>query len=302
MSVVGHGGLPTRETAEHWLMQLTLLLPVAVIAITTLDLVRGFRRGTRLSREHAETLLAAAMVVVVGIRLFREDGYFVVVLPLAAAFGAQVLAGPGETAGRAWRIGQRTVALIMLVVTTVAVVGHLNAWDLLNRSEFSELAPTYHRLFTTPPIDGLLPADRARQIQQIDWLTSDADTRQTIGIRYLHDCTREGDRIFVTGSTPYQVDYYAQRSIAGGHVEWRHGWRSDPAHARQLLQLLRSQSVPFAFSTDGPVLADLEKYPDLRDYFQLNYVEVEGGHGQLLVDRRRQPTGRFGALDLPCFR
>jgi hypothetical protein len=117
----------------------------------------------------------------------------------------------------------------------------------------------------------------------------------------MHDCTRGGDRILVTGSTPYDVDYYAERPIAGGHIEWHHGWRSDPAHARQSLRLLQTQSVPFAFSTGDPVLVDLEKYPDIRHYFEQNYVEVEGSHGQLLVDRRRQPTGRFGALGFPCF-
>jgi hypothetical protein len=242
------------------------------------------------------------MVMIVGIRLFREDGYFTVVLPLSAALGAQLLAGPQRNAPKAWRVAQRILAAATLFVTVVAVVGYVNAWDLLNWSEIDELAPTYRQLLTTPPIDALESADRARHVQPADWLTSDADERQKIALRYMHDCTRDGDRIFVTGSTPYQVGYYTERPIAGGQLQWHHGWRSDPVHARQSLMLLQNQSVPFAFSTHDPVLVDLEKYPDIHRYFEQNYIEVEGSQGLLLVDRRRQPMARFGALGLPCFR
>jgi hypothetical protein len=155
---------------------------------------------------------------------------------------------------------------------------------------------------TTPPIDALQPADQARSVQSAEWLTSDADARLALMLRYMHDCTREGDHIFVTGSTPYQVGYYTERPIAGGHLEWHQGWLSDPLHERQSLMLLRTQSVPFAFSTHDPVLDDLRAYPDIRRYFQENYVPLEGSGGLLLVDRRRHATGRLGARGLPCFR
>jgi hypothetical protein len=300
-SVLTGGVMPSRAAAEHWLLQLTLLLPVFVLVRAAIDVISR-RSEQRVSLETCQAFIAAAMVMIVGIRLFREDSYFTVVLPLSAALGAQLLAGPRQNSEGAWRIVQRALAVVTLLVTCVAVVGYVNAWDLLKSSEVNELGPTFRQLMTTPPIDALQPADTARQVQRADWLASDADERQRIALRYMHDCTGAGDRIFVTGSTPYQVGYYTERPIAGGHVQWHHGWRSDPVHARQSLELLQHQSVPFAFSTHDPVLADLEKYPDIRTYFQQNYVEVEGSQGQLLVDRTRQPTGRFGALGLPCFR
>jgi hypothetical protein len=165
-----------------------------------------------------------------------------------------------------------------------------------------ELAPTFRQLLTTPPIDALQSADTARHLQSAQWLASDTDARLTLALRYMHDCTRDGDHIFVTGSTPYQVAYYTERPVAGGQLEWHQGWLSDPPHERQSLMLLRTQSVPFAFSTHDPVLDDLRPYPDIRRYFQENYVSLEGSGGLLLVDRRRHPTGHFGVVGLPCFR
>jgi hypothetical protein len=230
-SVVRGSVLPSRGTAEHWLLQLTLLLPVFALVRAAIEATSRRHSGRRVSLEICQTVIAAAMVMIVGIRLFREDSYFVAVLPLAAALGAQLLAGPGAGAAPMWRIVQRVLAIGTLLVTCVAAVGYVNAWDLLKPSEVNELGPTFHRLLTSPPIDGLQPAKTALQVQHAEWLTSQADARQKILLRYMHDCTRGGDRILVTGSTPYDVDYYAERPIAGGHIEWHHGWLSDPVHA-----------------------------------------------------------------------
>ena len=295
-------GLPSRGTAEHWLLQLTLLLPVMALIRTGIELRSRRNSGRRTSLEMCHTVIAAATVMIVGIRLFREDGYFVETLPLSAALGAQLLAGPASEATSMWRNVRRLLVIGTLVVTSVAVVGYVNAWDLLKPSEINELRPTFDQLMKSPPIDGLEPANTALQTGTAEWFASDADARQKILLRYVHDCTRAGDRILVTGSTPYAVDYYAQRPIAGGHIEWHHGWLSDAPHARRSLQLLQTQSVPFAFSTGDPVFTDLQKYPEIFRYVQQNYVELEGSQGQLLVDRRRQPTSYFGALGFPCFR
>lgn len=300
-TVLAAGGLPGRAAAEHWLLQITLLLPLLVIIRAAIESVAEQAGHRRSATERCEAVIAAAVVILVGMRLFREDGYFTVVLPLSAALGAQLLAAPGQQARAAWRVAQRALAVGVAITTSVAAAGYAASWDLFEPGERSELRPAFTQLLTTPPIDAIEPADRARQMQPAEWLSSDADRRQRFAFRYMHDCTRNGDRIFVTGSTPYQVGYYTERPMAGGHVQWHHGWRSDPVHARQSLQLLETQSVPFAFSTHDPVLADLQKYPDIQRYFQRNYVEVEGSGGLLLIDRRRQPTSRFGALGLPCF-
>jgi len=301
-SIVAVGGLPSREAAQHWLLQLTLLLPLLVLLRAAIAFAAHRRDERAMSLETCRTCIAAAMAMIVAIRLSREDSYFVVVLTLSTVLGARLLAGAGQSTTRVWRIVHPIIAVSTLVVTCAAVGGYVAAWDLLKPSELRELAPTFRQLLTTPPIDALQSADTARHLQSAQWLASDTDARLTLALRYMHDCTRDGDHIFVTGSTPYQVAYYTERPVAGGQLEWHQGWLSDPPHERQSLMLLRTQSVPFAFSTHDPVLDDLRPYPDIRRYFQENYVSLEGSGGLLLVDRRRHPTGHFGVVGLPCFR
>jgi hypothetical protein len=120
--------------------------------------------------------------------------------------------------------------------------------------------------------------------------------------RYLHDCTGAGDRLLVTGSTPFTVTYYTQRPLAGGHLYWHSAWRSDPPREEESLALLRRQSVPFAMSTHDPVLDDFTRYPRIREYLVANYREVEGSHGTVLADTRRRVVRTFGADHRPCFR
>jgi hypothetical protein len=120
--------------------------------------------------------------------------------------------------------------------------------------------------------------------------------------RYLHDCTAPGDRVLVTGSTPYHVGYYIERAVAGGQLFWHHGWRTGTDHQRQALDLLQRQSVPFAFSTHDPVLADFREYPQIHEYLTMHYTAIEGSGGRLLVDTRRQPARQYGQLGFPCFR
>jgi len=121
-------------------------------------------------------------------------------------------------------------------------------------------------------------------------------------MRYMHDCTRDGDRLLVTGSTPYHVGYFVERPLAGGQMQWHHRWRASPPDELQAFALIERHPVPFAFSTHDPVLDDFTAYPRIHAYLQEHYVHVEGAHGLLLVDKRRQPTGRFGSLGWPCFR
>jgi hypothetical protein len=196
----------------------------------------------------------------------------------------------------------RAVALAALVVTAAATVGYVRHTGIFDpRARFQSLDGAFAQLLASPSIDGYQPADEILRADRASWDEGRMDRGKTL-TRYLHDCTRAGDRILVSGNTPFHISYYAGRPMAGGHVFWHRGWRSDGIHEQQLLALLRTQSVPFAFSTHDPVLEDLKRYPSIRDYFATHYVELEGSHGLLLIDTRRQPTGRFGLLGFPCFK
>lgn len=290
--------------AVHWLLQVTLLLPVLLCGSSAIDAWRAVRRGQRVTLETCEVLLAAGLAATVGSFLFREDGYFVVVLPLTVAFGARLLAGASRDARERrwspWAWTRVCVSWLALAITGLGVVGNLD-WDQFSRSELDELTPTYRQLFTTPPIDAYESTDEAVRLT-LDWAAAGQDDRARAAIRYMHDCTRETDRLLVTGSTPYHVGYYTNRRMAGGHVQWHHAWRSDPVHERQSLGLIEQSRVPFVFSTHDRVLDDFARYPAIRMYLERHYVEVPGADGRLLVDRRLTPTRTFGGLAWPCFR
>lgn len=300
-------GLLSREQGLLWLVQLTLLLPMLVLGSVGLDLLARIRRGRPMTPDTYATIVAAGLALFAAARLIREESYYAALLPLSAALGARLLAGraldaPSTAwARRGWRLAQRTLAVGVLLITSIAAAAYLDR-DLLSRNELDEIRSTYRQLLSSPPIDAYQPAAEAREVDWAAWQEASSDTRQKIMIRYMYDCTRADDRLLVTGSTPYHVGYFAERRIAGGQLQWHHRWRSAPVHEEQALALIRGQSVPFAFSTHDPVLDDFKAYPRIHAYLTDHYVEIEGTGGLLLVDTRRQPTGRFGRLGFPCFR
>jgi hypothetical protein len=220
---------------------------------------------------------AGAFLAVVDAALLQEPSYLTVVAPVTAALGARFLGGAGI---------QRACAMSVLLFAYLTAVLWTRDSALSRPSELTRSIPRALELLLASPVS----------------VAPSLDGNPTLSLRYLHECTRPGDRILVTGSTPYQVAYYAQRPIAGGQLYWRHKWRSDARHEAQSLALLQQQSVPFAFSTDDPMLNDFENYPRIREYLVRHYVALEGSHGRVLIDTRRQPTGTFGPLGLPCFR
>src|SRR5262249_1941803 len=136
-SIFTGGGLPSRDVGEHWLLQLNVLLALIVLVKATIDMVTHRRNEQPLSLETGRTIITAAMTMIVAIRLWREDSYFVVALTLSTVLGALVLAGVGRSAIRVWRIVQPMLAVGTLVVTCAAVAGYVAAWDLLKPSESS---------------------------------------------------------------------------------------------------------------------------------------------------------------------
>jgi hypothetical protein len=195
----------------------------------------------------------------------------VVVVPLTIALAAWCLVVQSK-------IG-RTCAIGALALTYLGAVVWARESLLFRPADMVTSMPrAFAQLLASPPDDG------------------------NASFHYLRDCTAPGDHVLVTGMTPFQVNYYVQRPFAGGHLYWRTGWRSTPAHEARSLALLQSQSVPFAVSNRRPVVDDFSRYPQIEQYLKANYIEVEGSGGRILVDRRRRPAGRFGDTALPCFR
>jgi len=292
--------LPTKSAAQDWLMQISVMVVLISLTMALAALLRALLKREPVSAETCKLLLASAVVALVESRLFREPSYFALVAPLVAALSARLLVSSSMVVTLT-----RTVGGALLLISTIAVGGFSGVW--LNPDDLVRSLPgTLETLTASPPLDGLEPLGEALRIKRTDWPESvDWDqvnsARSNVLLRYMRECAAPGDRILVSGQTPYEVSYYVERPLAGGHLYWHDQWRSDAVREQQSLDLLQHQSVPFAFSTHDPVLDDLNAYPHIRAYIQANYAELEGSFGRLLVDRRRTPVRAFGALGLPCF-
>jgi hypothetical protein len=283
-----------------WLQQMALLVPMLSMIGVAFDVLRARRRGQSPPLETYWVVVAAAFLALIDWRQFREPGYVTGVAPLTAALAARLLVAPGG-AGGLWKVTRGAIAIALLIVTSAATfrmardTGIFTPWTLA-----AEVPDVFGQLFASPPIDGFAPPEEVARFDRSNWNAEEVHLVEVL-MRYVHDCTAPGDRVLVTGQTPFQVGYYLERPIAGGQLFWHEGWRSDPARERQSLELLQHQSVPFAYSTHDPVLDDFRRYPNIRTYLAENYLELEGSRGLVLIDRRRQPSGEFGALGFPCF-
>jgi hypothetical protein len=256
-----------------WIQQMALLVPIALI----LSGLREFWRGQPSESARADAcrmLLAGGFLAMVDFALLRQPSYVVVAAPVTTALSARLLTNE-STIGRA-------CVVALGILTTMAALVWLRGNPLYDLSRPVELSrsveKTFARLIAYPPDYEYLP------------------------FQYLRECTSPGDHILVTGLTPPHVSYYAQRPIAGGHIRWRRGWRSDPVHEAQSLALLQQQSVPIAFSTADPVLDTFKSYPRIHAYLEKYYAPLEGTKGFILVDTRRRPTHTFAPTGFPCFR
>ncbi len=272
-------GLPAPDNALRWLTQVMLAVPLLFIAAGGLMLWRArTAAGVRdVERDVARSdgrglLLAGVLLVVIDLSLFRQPSYLVVVAPLTLAVAGRFLAR-GVAA-------LRLAALVVLLLTGYAAVVWTREAPMYEPARLSErTSEAFTRLMASPPA---------------------AAANATF--RYLYECTAPGDRLLVTGSTPFDVNYYTERPFAGGHVLWHFAWRSDPAREAESLALLARQRVPFAFSTTDPLLADFKRYPRIYQYLVENFRAVDGYDGKLFVNTALQPVRRLGPQNLECFR
>jgi hypothetical protein len=263
--------LPAREGVVLWLQQMALVVPILLVAAAAVQGWRS-RRDLEASSDVWRMVSAGVFLVFVDAALIRQPSYVVVVAPVTAALGARFLA-------QGSRVGRAAAAVVLAATTFAAFVWAKEAPVFRPSSELREaIRNAFVRLTASPPDYG----DHT--------------------FAYLRACTRPGDRLLVTGQTPAHVSYYAGRPIAGGHINWHHGWGADPVHEARSLALLARQAVPFAVSTHDPVLEDFRRYPRILDHLTRHYVELEGSGGLVLVDARRTPTGRWGPSGWPCFR
>ena len=289
---------PSISNAELWLMQMAFVVPAVLLASRLIHVIRP---STTPQLNTRPIIVASALVLLAESRLFREASYVVSMTPVVAAFAAPLLR-PAPREALPIRVVRLAVALPLFALTLYAIASWIRDTDIVHPAQIREsLGSTFHRMAVSPPMDGYEPKARAVAVTRAEWNAGGID-RGAVLIRYMFDCGSPGDRVLVTGVTPFHIGYYVHLPIAGGHLFWHHKWRSSPVPEQQSLALLRRQSVPFVFSTNDPVFEDFKAYPAILAYLREYYVELEGSSGLMLLDRRRMPVRRFGELGLPCFR
>lgn len=297
--------IPGHDHMYRWMESVTLLTTVLLLMAAVGQALRRWRPPVPLPLDIALMIVAGVQVAIVQQWLYREPGYYVLVAPLTAAFGARLLSGPRRVEGtdRSKRslvchAAARAAAVAIIGISCLSLAGGLSRLP----RQLAHLPRAFARLTAWPPVDGLMSSAEAQAFDAAKFANdTDFGGRADLMVRYMHDCAAPGDRILVMGLTPYQIPYYVNRPMAGGHLYWHDGWRSDAMHDAQSAELLHRQSVPFVFSTHYPIVDDLSRYPHVSAYVRANYVEVPGSRGRLLIDRRRVPTGQFGPLGFPCF-
>ena len=286
-----------RENASVWLYYVSLALPFLVLVVLGLDRVRG-RPSTAMPFAAQKMFVAATMIAVANAALLKRLPSFADHADVAIVLGAWLLARMGRRAGPI----PSTIVVTVVGVTLLATLVHGQARELVTSLDVTHWGrgaweESTHRLAsfgTMPAIDGYAPRD-ARGDRAL--------------IRYLYECTRPDDRIWVTTDV-YTIPYYTERRVVG-HIFWGIGFLNSPDYQRRTIDLLERDQVPLIVGVGGErPLQYLERYDRLYDYVARRYVnhydvlqdKLDGLVIWIVTDSRRIPTGTYARLGLPCFK
>ena len=277
--------------------------PFIILAMLAVDRLRG-RTREGMPNVQAKMFAAAMMMMVANQALLRKTGYFADHADVAVVLGAFVLAAAlgrrtARSVGGIARVAAVSAVVLLLAFATLTWIspdkilsasglsdGLSGAWDKGVRS--------FRDYSASPPIDGYAPPG-------------------TIGdrglLRYVYECTRPDDRIWLLTET-YAVPYYTERRVVG-HIYWGMGFLATPEYQRRTIERIDKEEIPFILSFGGArPLEYLEAYDLVHEYAEKRYTtrhaipEDRTERGLtiwLLTDGRRQPTGTYELFGLPCF-
>jgi hypothetical protein len=123
--------------------------------------------------------------------------------------------------------------------------------------------------------------------------------------RYVHDCTRTGDRLLVTWFAP---EYYlfSRRPFAGREVVLMPLYREPATYEARVLESWMHQRVPIVLAEATTYSRFAEAYPALADHLGTHYRRVgdtpwEASTITVYADRSRTASGRDAEFGWDCF-
>ena len=303
-----------RTNAGILLHDISIALPRLLLALLVVHWIRGrIRRrnphspaGTdapSADKLGEKTAVAAIMMAVAFAALLRREGYFA-----DHAAATAILAACLAAQWPVWRVrlmplrlASALVAGAVMVLAASASVTYATAAQSIAspknglRGLWDDNVREFRAHSTSPPIDAYAPRGS----------TGDRGV-----MRYVYECTRPDDRIWVLTDL-FTFPYYAERKIVG-HVYWSYGFLNTPESQRKTIAAVDRQEVPLIIGLGGArPLQNLEAYPLVHDYAAQRYLRYytipeettrRGGVFWLLTDSRRTPTGTYEPLGLPCFK
>ena len=290
--------------AAVWLYYVFFALPPIVLIMLARDRVSGTGRGV-LPNARAKMLAAAVMMAVANLALLRKLGYISDHGNMVAILGAWVI-GQAFAGGRPRPVAAVLPAMaagLLLFVSAFATITYVSPLNTLATAGFNEgvqgtldkAVRSFRGYATSPPIDEYAPPGT----------TGDRGL-----LRYIYECTRPDDRIWLLSET-YAVHYYTERRVVG-HIYWGMGFLATPEYQRRTIERIDKQEVPFILAIGGKgALEYLEAYDLVHDYAARRYTthhvipedKVERGLSiWLSTDGRRKATGTYELFGLPCFK
>ena len=308
-------GIFTPKNAIAWLYYLFVSLPIVAVAVLVVKRRRAGDRVAVLSSESAKILCAVALATVAAGLLLREplEARLPDVAGVNFVIGAWLLGewlGLGRACSephRRWPgmprpsptwVLRATAGLVLLGITWAEV---LALWEPGRQLEVSGiLAGPQVILERTSAQLATLRASPPSEV----WAPT---RRNAVLSRYIRECTRSTDRLLVTSFHP-DLYFLSGRAFAGDQLFFYGGYRASPPEQQRTIARLESQSVPIvlASGSDGPSEFGA-KFGLIDEYLTTRYrvagrVRLDGSSSfDVLVDRRREPTGTHESLSLPCF-
>jgi hypothetical protein len=251
------------------------------------------------TREQSFTLTASALMIVCAAGLLRDslaeriaDIYGSAPLLLACVVAAGWSAYPQRRVAR-MAVRGAVMAVAIAFVAGTFMLGHVPSQ--LNRA----------RVAAGPEAVWQRVEDVFHYTRDWPWANAwPAGTGWKVA-RYVHDCTRPGDRLLMTWSAP-EMNVFSRRAFAGGETALLRIFRQPREYESSVVARLSRQSVPIVLVNPKEIDTFERAYPALSRHLADRYRKA----GQFTDDERqidiyvetsRSQSGTDGEFGWPCF-
>jgi len=279
-------------------VSVTLFFVLWSIPILAVTLIAVFRNGV-FTREHAFTLTASALMMVCAAGLLREtlaeripDIYGSAPMLLACLVAVAWHERPRHWLAL-WPVRGAVAAIAIAFVAGTVMLGHVPSQ--LNRA----------RIADGPGAVWQRARDVFHDTRQWPWAGQWPAGSSWKVARYVHDCTRSGDRLLVTWWAP-EMNVFSRRVFAGGESTLLPLFRDPSTYEPAVLARLSQQSVPIVLVSPDELENFRQSYPAISKYLDARFHKV----GEFTPDPRkihiyaeinRQPVGTDAEFGWPCF-